>query len=71
MNDQSNLLTLPVKPATRTAYLNVRLTTQEKADLAALAQQQGVTCSLLARHLLQQAIGYHQQLQESRLDREK
>lgn len=66
MKQQSNLLTLPVKPATRTMYLNVRLTVQEKAELAALAQTQGVTCSLLARHLLQQALAYHQQTQEAK-----
>ncbi|MBZ0305955.1 MAG: hypothetical protein K8I82_07805 [Anaerolineae bacterium] len=59
MNNSGNPLTLPIKPSTRSHTLNVRLTAQEKADIAALAQRQGVTSSHMARHFLVQAIAYY------------
>lgn len=60
--------TLPNKQDTRTCNLVVRLTAREKAALQALAQEQEITCSALARHFLSQALEYCEKAkQEARI----
>lgn len=65
MNTTGNPLTLPTHQPTRTESLNIRLTTQEKTAVEALAARQGIPPSQMARHfLLQAVVYYHRQMQE-------
>lgn len=59
MQNTHHPLSLPTPLPTRSRTLNVRLSKDEHAALEALAAQQGVTISTLARHFLLQALAYH------------
>jgi hypothetical protein len=55
------MLTLPEKPSSRTSWLSIRLSAEERAAVEALATDLGVTASHMARHFLMQAITYIRQ----------
>lgn len=61
----SQSLGLPNKPETRDAFLNVRMTNDERDAISRLAHRFNVTPSHLARHFLKLAVDHYEKSQEA------
>lgn len=55
----NDILNLPIKPQTREASLNIRLTPNERAAIDGLAKRMNVTPSHFARHFLMQIVKHY------------
>lgn len=55
-----NPFSLPIKEPARTASISIRLSTQEREAIDALAEKLGVPPSHMARHFLLQIVAFQQ-----------
>lgn|GEM_PF-1332825 len=54
----STPFSLPIKEPSRTTWLSIRLSEQERQSIDTLAEKLGVSPSHMARHFLMQAVAF-------------